>query len=298
MEKLFFLALLMAPLSYPVTSLANSAFDTALELHSDDQSLSSNINSSVSNVSASVDTVRLLMDSMALQSTVLNVPFTRSLKYIEQQQAVCIVNRIRTPERDEKYLFSLPINFFQTQRLYQLAENPPINPVFLDEQGAVKSIHAVINALPDSTILLPANYSFGHRVDTDLAQVNSHQVIPIANDDYYLSFMRIFTGKRIDFAIIFPVALYRHFGENLPVPIRKYTIANNPEYVTGHFLCGDTPKTRSFLREVNSNIKKLYSKPEYIRAHTAYLPSHSADEISRVISQHANSQDENAIRQN
>ncbi|WJG10662.1 hypothetical protein [Aliiglaciecola sp. LCG003] len=263
----------------------NSLID-GLDLYSDSALVTESINSKSRNISTGIDTLQLLFDRLLLDVNLLNVPFSRSLNYIDKGQSACVVSKIKTPERETKYLFTHALNFFETQKLYQLGELPPIAPELLNSSGEVKDIHSVLNAMPSSTILLPRDYSFGSRVDIDLAKVNKEQIIPIANSDFYDSFMRIWTAKRTDFALIYPVRLYKHFKQDNPIEMRSYDIATNPKFVTGHILCGDSPKGRAFIDAVNQAIIAMYSEPSFITAHTSYLPPQSAQAISGIIQSH------------
>ena len=168
--------------------VGGSSFPEGLALHSDDNNITQHINFNSEPVSTSVDTVKLLFQRLAWNINVLNVPLVRSVSYMEAGKAVCVINKIKTPERGKKYLFSMPISFFESQKLYQLVGLPPIPEVFLDRQGAVKSIHTLLNSQPHASILTPADYSYGERIDLDIEQINKHQIITIANHSYFNSF--------------------------------------------------------------------------------------------------------------
>lgn len=274
-------------------------FPQGLELHSDDNNITRHINFTAQPVSASVDTIKLLIQRLDWNVTVLNVPLVRSLSYMDAGKAVCIVNKIKTPEREKKYLFSKPVNFFEAQRLYQLTELPPISDAFLDKQGAVKSIHAVINSQPESTILTPTDFSFGEKIDKDLKQLNRNQNIPISNSSYFDSAMKMFAFKRTDYAIVFPVELQRSSDEYLTHDVRSYPIASNPKYIAGRFWCSDSPESRRLIATINKVVKTLYSDPEFIEAHTRYLPEQSAVAIKKIIAKYAINDvvdDDNLIR--
>lgn len=261
-------------------------YPRGIELHSDDRTITDHINLKTQPLTASVDTVQMLMRVLEWDVQLLNVPFNRSLSYMENGKAVCVVNKRKTPDREKQYRYSLPINFFESQKFYQLADLPPITEPYLNQQGEITSIHTFLNSQPNSTILIPKTYTYGPRIDTDIAKVNERQIIPIANESFYHSFMKMFASKRTEYAIIYPISLYANFGDEIPIKVRSYPIANNPKYVTGHFLCSDTEQSRQLIESVNHAMKKLYSNPEYILAHTRYLPNESAKTIRETIAQY------------
>ena len=290
----FYLLLLNTLFSFDIQakeSKLNIPFPLGLELHSDERTITNHINLKTQPLTASVDTVQMLMSALDWDVRLLNVPFNRSLNYMKNGKAVCVVNKRKTPDRASQYRYSLPINFFESQKFYQLADLLPITAPYLNQQGEITSIHRFINSQPNSILLIPKTYTFGPRVDDDIAKVHQQQIITIANESFYRSFMKMFASKRTDYAIIYPVSLFAAFGDEMPINVRSYAIANNPKFVTGHFLCSDTQQGRQLIESVNLAIKTLYSTPEFILAHTRYLPNESATTIKQIITEYAQTLD-------
>ena len=250
---------------------------------SDDVHLTSRINKDINPYSTSTDTVHLLMKELEYTQPVLNVPLARAFRSLDDGENVCVVNKIKTPEREEKYLYSLPLNVFHTQRLYQLADLPPVNEALLDEQGAVLSISDVLAAYPDTAIVLPEVYSYGQQVDADVASINPDQIIPIANHAFYTRFMQLFLAKRTDFALIFPAAFYRTFGTEHELDVRSYAISGNAPFVEGHILCSNTPIGEFNIAKIDTAIQRVYRKPEFLEAHTEYLSPSMREPIRQII---------------
>lgn len=267
---------------------AQSASPHEISFHSDDPYLTNRVNKDAEPFSASVDTVQMLLNEISYTAPVLNVPLSRSFKALEQGESVCILNKRQSAERIQKYLFSLPLNFFQTQRLYQLAELPPISSSLLNNKGEISSIHHVLNAYPQSAIIRPENYSYGEYLDAELAQVNKAQIITIANHVFYSKFMNLLQAKKTDFALIYPISLYKTYGSIVPMAMRSYAIAGNPKLVSGHVICGNNEQGKKAIALINRAIKKLYYSPQFILAHTNYLQSQHHREIKEFIEQHIN----------
>lgn len=294
---LFLLSTLFSFKMQATESKLKIPFPMGLELHSDDSTITEHVNLKTQTLTASVDTVQMLMRSLEWDVRLLNVPFNRSLNYMKNGKAVCVVNKRKTPDRASQYRYSLPINFFESQKFYQLADLPAITEPYLNQQGEISSIHTFLNSQPNSTLLIPETYSFGSIVDSDIAKVTKQQIIPISNDSFYHSFLKMFASKRTDYAIIYPLTFFTAFGDEMPIKVRSYPIANNPKYVTGHFLCSDTEQGRKLIESVNHTIKTLYSDPEFILAHTRYLPNESATSIKQLITEYAQTLDIHSIEQ-
>tara|TARA_B100001063_G_C16725376_1_gene536065 strand:- start:376 stop:1251 length:876 start_codon:yes stop_codon:yes gene_type:complete len=276
----FFLSLVISGLVS-----GNDINTSSITLHTDDHHLTSRINQPHAPFSASVDTAQLLLDAIDYNKPILEVSLKRSFQQIENGESVCVINKIKSAEREKKYTISLPLNFFQTQKLYQLASLAPLAPELLNENGEVVSIQKALNAFKASAIVLPETYSFGERVDNDLSNIDDSQIITLSNSTFFTRFMKIISAGKADFALIFPASLYQSFGDTQPVEMRSYAIANNPKFVSGHMICGKTPESLAFIEKVNAAIKSIYSKPIFIEAHTKYLPVNSKQIIERAIQQ-------------
>jgi uncharacterized protein (TIGR02285 family) len=258
---------------------------SSITFHTDDHNLTNRINQPHAPFSASVDTAQLLVDALGYDKPILEVSLKRSFQQIENGESVCVINKIKSAEREKKYTISLPLNFFQTQRLYQLSLLPPLAPELLNENGEIVSIHKVLDAYKASAIVLPETYSYGERVDDDLSKIDTKQVITLSNPTFFSRFTKIIAAGKADFALIFPASLYQSFGKTKPVEMRSYAIANNPKFVSGHVICGKTPEAFAFIEKVNEAIKSIYANPIFIEAHTKYLPAKTKKIVEQAIQQ-------------
>ena len=258
---------------------------TAFAFHADNAFLTKRVNLDDKPYSTSVDTVQMLVDELGYKDPVLHVPLVRSFAYMQHGENICVLNKIKVPEREKNHLYSLPLSFFQTQRFYQLASLPPIDKHLLDKKGQLLSVSKVMKAYPDAFIVMPEDYSFGERIDEDLKQVGREQILRVPNDVYYSRFMDMFAKGKSDFALIFPATLYRSFGENMPIKVRSYSIADNPDYVSGHVICPNTPQGAKHIARINAAIKRIYPKAEFIDAHTRYLPAQDRQNLKAFITQ-------------
>ena len=258
---------------------------TAFAFHADNAFLTERVNLDGKPYSTSVDTVQMLVDELGYKDPVLHVPLVRSFAYMQHGENICVLNKIKAPEREKNHLYSLPLSFFQTQRFYQLASLPPIDKHLLDKKGQLLSVSKVMKAYPDAFIVMPEEYSFGERIDEDLKQVSREQILRVPNDVYYSRFMDMFAQGKSDFALIFPASIYLSYGEQMPVAVRSYSIAGNPSHVSGHVICPNTPQGAKHIERINAAIKRIYSKAEFIAAHTRYLPAQDRQHLKAFITQ-------------
>lgn len=255
----------------------------AFAFHADNAFLTERVNLDGQPYSTSVDTVQMLVDELGYKEPVLHVPLVRSFAYMQHGENICVLNKIKAPDREKNHLYSLPLSFFQTQRFYQLASMPPIDENLLNKDGQLLSVSKVIEAYSDGFIVLPEYYSFGEKIDQDLKQVSREKILRVANDIYYTRFMEMFAKGKSNFALIYPASIYLSYGDKIPVEVRSYSIAGNPSHVSGHVICPKTPQGAKHIASINAAIKRMYSKAEFIAAHTRYLPEQDRQNLKAFI---------------
>lgn len=255
-----------------------------VELHSDDFNLTTRVNSEDADYdSTATETAQLLLDQLQYENDILNVPLARSLNDIEKGRPVCVINKIKSKEREQRFLYSLPLNIFQTQRFYQHATLPPIPKHLLNDKGEVINIAEVLRAYSHSSLIVAENYSYGDVLDAQIRQAEPNQIIKVSNPTFYSRFFTLFENQRSDFALIFPSALFSIYGTKVPIRLRDYPIAGNPRTVSGHVLCEKGESGEMMIEQINGAIRALYERPEFVSAHLKYLAEDKKDEVRNAI---------------
>jgi len=281
--KRFFILLLC--LSFVEAQAAQQSISIEdVEFHSDDVNLTTRVNSEVADYdSTATETAQLLLDELRYENDILNVPLARSLNDIDQGKPVCVINKIKSKAREKRFLYSLPLNIFQTQRFYQHATLPPIPEHLLNDSGEVINIAEVLRAYSHSSLIVVENYSYGDVLDAQIRDAEPNQVLKVSNATFYSRFFTLFENQRSDFALIFPSALFSVYGTKVPVRLRDYPIAGNPRTVSGHVLCEKGEFGEMVIEQVNTAIRALYKRPEFVSAHLKYLAEDKKDEVRNAI---------------
>lgn len=235
------------------------------------------------NVSTALDTVKLLLDELRYQEEVMFTSLPRAFALMEDGENACVVNKISNPERKQKFAISLPLNFFQSVRLYQLAELPPVADELLTGNQQLRSLHDTLSEYPESAIILPRDFSYGKQLDSDIAQANPEQIIFLPSDVYFERFMLLFFRHKVGFALIFPSTYHRAMQYISPIPVREYKVEGIDAFTSGHVLCANTEQGRAVIARINEGIKSVYTKPEFLEAHVRYLPKASRPVLKEKI---------------
>ena len=266
------------------SSLLQSEPLTDIAIYSDSKLLINEFkNQPYQNVSTALDTVKLLLDELNYTQDVELISLPRVFALMDDGEAVCVVNKIPNPQRREKYAISLPLNFFQSVRLYQLGSLPPLSEDLLDDNKKLRSLHETLTRYPDAAIILPKDFSYGSKLDKDIAQADPEQVILLPSDVYFERFMQLFFKRKVGFALIFPSTHDRAMLYTNPVPVREYEVEGIEKFTSGHVLCANTEQGREAIAAINDAIISIYDSPAYLEAHTRYLPDDSRPVLKEKI---------------
>ncbi|WP_158678258.1 hypothetical protein [Pseudoalteromonas sp. T1lg23B] len=206
------------------------------------------------------------------QLTLLPASYKRSLKAMrESDDAVCVANRIKTPERMQEFLFSLPVNIYLSRRLYQHASDEPLDKRVLNEYGEVKSLSHLFSHYRHALLVVAPTVSYGPFLDRQLEKVSNENKLFRDGSNYYDTMYHMFRKKRADFLLGFPAEIYRH-QQQLPTQYRVYDIADAPKYVIGHWMCNNTLKSSEFLQLFDRHIRRVYQTRDFYDAHLKWLP--------------------------
>lgn len=224
----------------------------------------------------------LLLKQLGWHGTVQQMPMARIEVAIKNRQHICTFDRLVTKERQQHAIFSKPVNFFVSFRLYQHAAQPPITAPFLDKQGQVKNLDGWLRH-SKSQLLVPRHFSYGTTVDAELQQIRPRQRIDVDGVDYFQQLIGMFAAHRADYVIVYPTAVLSHYGSDWPMPVRSYMIAGTPAVTTGHIMCADTPQNRRWLQQVDAALQTLYQDPRFLKAHLTYVPASEHTTIKHAI---------------
>ncbi|MCO7187014.1 MULTISPECIES: hypothetical protein [unclassified Pseudoalteromonas] len=226
----------------------------------------------------STDSNNLVFDYIAqktpgfIRPPLLLAPGTRIDQLLQSTLPFCALNRIKTQRRAKQYLFSLPVHLYPSHRLYFLPLNIELSP-FLNAQGQLTDLNALLKAHPRTTLLTEAQRSYGDYLDVQLSRISKTQLIRRPGGDSYKATVTMFERGRASFILTYPTTIQRYASQLTLNQLHSLEVANNPPFVLGHIACSDTPESRQFLKTVNEALSHLYQQEDFLALHLRYLPN-------------------------
>ncbi|KTF16589.1 transporter substrate-binding domain-containing protein [Pseudoalteromonas sp. H105] len=225
-------------------------------------------------VSLATDTLNLVLNQLTdeFDFDVQSAPISRIEPLLNRHTNACVVNRVKTPERQAHYLFSLPIHMFPNHRLYYDASWVKINAKQLNEQGKLLSLQTLFTAKSDHKLLLVKDKSYGDYLDSQLALLNKNNTQYRSGGDYYAALVAMLERHRSEYALMFPATFFEQTRQKVQnEQLRSVAIAGNPTYILGHIACKQSDITTTFIAKVNHVLKQLYNDERLYQAHIRYL---------------------------
>lgn len=208
--------------------------------------------------------------NMAVLNTVLSqvkldvVPLKRSLKFMDDNENVCVINKIKTEERVKKYLFSEPINLFFNRRLYQANGVTPLN-------GHAVDLEVLFEKYPNRRLLITTQMSYGDKLDKIIAKIPKRNLVTRNSGLQGSGVLEMFHQNRADYAIIHPQEI--HTDDVMDKPMQSYEILGINPYIVGHLMCSDTPQSHLYIKKLNKRIAASVADGTLYEIHAKYVNS-------------------------
>lgn len=256
----FFIAIFVSLITLYSQVFASENKLTQLYLHSDDEADYQRIRAGQKQ-STTTGTNLLAIADLDIDIVFELMPLRRSMGFMNRQQPICVVDKLKTPERESQFLFSLPVNIYLSRRLYQLADSEPLPgpEVYLPDVFALGS---------QRKLLLTNHISYGSVISAQLEQIPKQNKIYRNAAEYGKGLMAMFAKKRANYALFYPQQL----TDSIPLPpIRSYPIKQTKPYVLGHIMCSNIEGMDQVVRQINNNLKNAYADGQLYQQHAQYL---------------------------
>ncbi len=233
--------------------------------------------------SIGLDTINLVLKNLPnYRIDFQYASIARINRQLKNQENTCVGNRLKTKQREEDNLFSLPINIHPNVKLYYLKDNVKLPQEVIDEDGQLTSLSALFGMLPNKVFGQAKGRSFGEFIDQQLAELAVKNIAISQGNDRYNAISRLFFKRHIDFIIDYPSQLKTKILQyNESNNIASIEISNAPNYLVSYIACSKSPIGEQFINQVNQAVKVLYYSPEYYQAHIDYLPKADHDAFKR-----------------
>lgn len=188
---------------------------------------------------------------------------------LQNEDSVCMADRIKTPARESYSFYSTPHDIFLGQQLYRLAKSSELNNQVLNNQGEVKSLASLFFHHPNQILAIADGTSYGVELDRQIAQLNPDNVFTRSGSERAVSLVNMLLRKRIDAIIYYPQGINEANKKN--VKLESYTIAGSPPYLLGHVACARTKSGKQIITHINEILKQAYRTKAFYQAHEKWL---------------------------
>lgn len=255
-----------------LTAMLNiSAFADSIHIHTDNledfQALKSN--NGHGNLSVSTNLFALEKEHPLIKFEYMTPK--RSLQFMDEGKSICVVNRIKTQERLDKYIFSKPINLFLGWRLYQKTEFQPLDASSHNQRVNLSELFV---QKPDSQIIITEQNSYGDVLDDILAKLPDQNKTIRYGGESDIGIINMFAKGRAEFALLYPQQVFTFIAN---INVRSYEIESIPAYVLGHLMCTKNEATIAFIEQVNQHLGAENSNEKLLDVHLNFINPNDVD---------------------
>jgi len=217
------------------------------------------------------DNLSVATNLHALKRQSANIQFEymetkQSLSLMDEGESICVVNKVKTKSRLEKYLFSQPVNLFLSHRLYQ---NNSYSVIDVNESAEDSVfLSKLFIKKPKAKVLISGQISYGDVLDTQLARLSATNLMIRHSNEHDTGIMAMFAKGRAEFALLYPHQVY---GTSFIINARSYSIDSVAPYVLGHLMCTKNDALAVFIKTINNHLSTPDSLDELLKIHLKYI---------------------------
>ncbi len=224
--------------------------------------------------SAETSTASYIENRIIQQLTQYNVKIervtaSRMNRVLQTNDNACVANRASTPKRREYSLFSDPQSFYLTHKLYRFNQTSALPKKLFNAEGEIKDLASVFTLLPEKTLGLAQDVSFGIFLDQQIQKIKPENIYYRGGNKRVVALSSMLYKSRVDFVLALPVDITPNKTQQQL--IEQYTIAGAPPYLIAHFNCSNSPLGQDVINDINKILANLYQTKDYYQAHKKWF---------------------------
>ena len=230
-----------------------------------------------------IDAHLALFNDLSFTPDLVLIPTDKIESMLDNGEPTCTFYRVKNPDRESRYIFSLATEFFLSHRLYQRASLGPLDSSLLNDKGEVKSLIDIFRAHPGRKLIVLGNRSYGEFLDTLIRRLPGALIYSRRGNNQFREDILMLSRGHGEYILSLPYNHTNEYIRSVSEPLLSYPLAGNMPYQTGHVMCNNTPATRAFIKRVNSVLPDVYESEAFRQAHLNYVDAASREETIRIL---------------
>lgn len=173
----------------------------------------------------------------------------RTLRFMNKGESICTVNKIKTKEREHKYLFSQPVNLYLGQRLYTKVTNA--SPQKSAGPNDSVSLVEVFTKEPDEKLLITDQVSYGDSLDTQILAIPTKNKFIRNGQGHETGLMEMFMKDRAKYVLLYPQQVFDYMAKQ---KVNSFAVEGTTSFILGHLMCTKTSDSADFILKVNQHL--------------------------------------------
>lgn len=190
------------------------------------------------------------IDNYDIESHVISLDQTSAL--LEQDNNVCMGERLKNPERVNKYLFSQPYTFSLGLRLYYMEKHN--NKV---EQAVLLTDFMIEQT--GKRLGLVKGRSYGKVLDQQIGDLPKNSRFTTEKALREDSMLQLLAQGKFDYFIEYPNIVSNFLSQtDDKEQLLSASLVGSTAYAVGHIMCNKTSSNQDFIGQLNHSLTKLY----------------------------------------
>lgn len=206
--------------------------------------------------------LRILVGQIDEYDIELKYERDRRLKTNIQRQ--CYSNKLKTPEREQHFIFSKPMALYLGLRLYSHKPLSVTEPV---------ELASFVNQQDDGVLGVVENVSYTEPVDQQIKEIFADKLVIVQGENDLG--LKAFTAGRVDYVLAYPSVMAKFWQQHSSQPLFSYSLAHANSYNLGHIMCPKGDDNQKFIRYIDQSLSDVYSSQYFYELHLSVMDDSS-----------------------
>lgn len=203
-------------------------------------------------------------------------------RLLDSDEPFCTTNRLKTTERQRKYLFSHAIDIYSGLKLYTHKENTSHRQELSEEIEQPVTLSSYVGKFEQGIFAVLANNSYGNVIDDEISKIDESQLYIFESTDPFADFINLFLSKRVQFIVTYPEVMYEYMTSD-EHDFVELSIKGEDTFRFGHVMCNKNKENQIFLDNLNNALEKMYRNGVFAKVAKKYLLPNQAATVDDVV---------------
>lgn len=175
--------------------------------------------------------------------------FDNDIKNYKNAEHTCLVNKVKTSEREQHFLFSKPFVMYSGTRLFSTVE-------LKQNKKTAINLAELMTQNPQLKIGVANGQFYPQMIQQQLDNIKQNQIVDVQTN--ILLQLKSLSQNEFQLKLEYPALIDNHWSQVSQKKLYSYPVVGTENYTLGHLMCSKSESTQGFINKFNQVLDKVY----------------------------------------